>query len=564
MINASHWKELHGFDTALEHTYLDADLSLRSRRVFGKTTLYVPSVSVMVTGQVVLHDDILNGDYVQNEIVKGDNKRFLEKWAEPLSELLKSQWQLKDVSVSWSMDCGSGQILGFTTEAVNLIMELQKHIRVKVVNDATACRQELTKIGFPEATVKTLDILAHRDEREDVSSDKLVAIMHKDPRRYDTAYAYNPPDMLIGRSMFETDSIPSDWIEPLKNVDFVYVPSDFNRASFHAAGVNVSKIVIVPEAIDLHHFDPEIVKLDHSSSSSSSSNGGITLTSPETLPNPATFNFISVFKWEARKDWQSLLQAFYEEFGNSTTQSKEVNLYIRSSMAPENLEEFRSWKNRYIASSGVSQDLLPKVILLERFVPYIRMPHMYKAAQAFVTATHGEGWGLPIMESMSMALPVIVTNWSGTTSFTSHNSAYLINSHLVNAPQQGHKWAQIEIPELRSAMRQVVSQPSKASDIGKTAREHLLSKFNTVDSIKVILNHIAEQKPNFTMLKATRPAQQFSYSRSRYNSGTASATGGTSFGAGSTATPIATAFNWNAATTVEKHGQTLTKAKVTD
>ena len=31
--------------------------------------------------------------------------------------------------------------------------------------------------------------------------------------------------------------------------------------------------------------------------------------------------------------------------------------------------------------------------------------------------TLGEGWGLPTMEAMAMGLPVIVTNWGGSTEF---------------------------------------------------------------------------------------------------------------------------------------------------
>jgi len=40
---------------------------------------------------------------------------------------------------------------------------------------------------------------------------------------------------------------------------------------------------------------------------------------------------------------------------------------------------------------------------------------LYAASDAFVLPTRGEGWGLPIAEAMSMALPVIATYWSGPT-----------------------------------------------------------------------------------------------------------------------------------------------------
>eukprot|EP00438_Fugacium_kawagutii_P018093 Skav224622 [mRNA] locus=scaffold2059:94942:99298:- [translate_table: standard] len=43
------------------------------------------------------------------------------------------------------------------------------------------------------------------------------------------------------------------------------------------------------------------------------------------------------------------------------------------------------------------------------------LPRLYRAADAFVLPSRGEGWGRPHVEAMSMALPVIATNWSGST-----------------------------------------------------------------------------------------------------------------------------------------------------
>lgn len=38
----------------------------------------------------------------------------------------------------------------------------------------------------------------------------------------------------------------------------------------------------------------------------------------------------------------------------------------------------------------------------------------------------GEGWGLPIAEAMSMALPVIVSNCAGPIAYATNDNSYLI------------------------------------------------------------------------------------------------------------------------------------------
>ena len=50
----------------------------------------------------------------------------------------------------------------------------------------------------------------------------------------------------------------------------------------------------------------------------------------------------------------------------------------------------------------------------------------------------GEGWGLPVVEAMAMALPVIVTNWSGPTAYLDDTVGYPLRvEKLVDITQEG-------------------------------------------------------------------------------------------------------------------------------
>jgi glycosyltransferase involved in cell wall biosynthesis len=54
-------------------------------------------------------------------------------------------------------------------------------------------------------------------------------------------------------------------------------------------------------------------------------------------------------------------------------------------------------------------------------------PRFYKAGDAVVLPTRGEGWGRPQVEAMAMGLPVISTNWSGITGGRAAGSLYAIH-----------------------------------------------------------------------------------------------------------------------------------------
>ncbi len=67
------------------------------------------------------------------------------------------------------------------------------------------------------------------------------------------------------------------------------------REVFSASGVKPEKLVIIPESLDTTLYDP-----DH--------------TIPLDLDKKYahSFKFLSVFKWEERKGWSFLLQAYFE------------------------------------------------------------------------------------------------------------------------------------------------------------------------------------------------------------------------------------------------------------
>jgi len=106
------------------------------------------------------------------------------------------------------------------------------------------------------------------------------------------------------------------------------------------------------------------------------------------------------------------------------------------------------------------------------------LPGFFAEASAFVSATHGEGFGRPIVEAMSMSLPVIAPFWSGMTEYLTPDNSFAIAVSALepvgSGPFADHQWATVDEALLADAMRQVYEQPELARRKGLRARADVL------------------------------------------------------------------------------------------
>ncbi|KAJ9508024.1 hypothetical protein QJQ45_021361 [Haematococcus lacustris] len=203
------------------------------------------------------------------------------------------------------------------------------------------------------------------------------------------------------------------------------------------------------------------------------------------------FRFLSVFKWETRKGWDLLLQAYAAEFKGRS----DVELHIFTKEAFEQVgSSFVSYVRRVAgpllgispggAGEAAAWAALPRVYLHTQHVPEPDYPRVYRSVDALVIPTRGEGWGRPQIEAMAMALPVISTNWSGLTAFLDASVGYPlaieglaeVQDSGANAFEwfQGQRWALPSVPHLRHLMRFVVEHPQAAAAKGAAARARVV------------------------------------------------------------------------------------------
>ena len=66
--------------------------------------------------------------------------------------------------------------------------------------------------------------------------------------------------------------------------------------------------------------------------------------------------------------------------------------------------------------------------------------------KSFISLTHGEGFGRPLLEATMTGLPVIASGWSGQMDFLSQENSILLGGELVKVPKSQH-WKDIIVSE---------------------------------------------------------------------------------------------------------------------
>jgi radical SAM protein with 4Fe4S-binding SPASM domain len=291
----------------------------------------------------------------------------------------------------------------------------------------------------------------------------------------------------IGYTTFETDGIPAPWVESCNRMDEIWVPSRFNVETFANAGVRRNKLHVIP-----HGFDPKYYQPDK--------------TEPLVIGERKGFNFLSIFEWTYRKGWDVLIKAYLEEF----RPDEDVRLIIRSyqggGVTGKALPVAQQLSD-FIVSLGFDPGNIPAVEFLDSMVPAELMPALYKAADAFILPTRGEGWGIPFTESMLMRIPVIATDWSGHLEFMNRDNSYLIDIDGIvpvseeqvrdNPLYEGQSWAEPSVAHTRRLMRHVFENRDEARQKGRSSREHILNNFTIHHAAAKIadrLLHIEREK----------------------------------------------------------------------
>ena len=254
----------------------------------------------------------------------------------------------------------------------------------------------------------------------------------------------------------ETTQAPQSWVDACEQMDHIIVPSQHSKDCF--AETLAEKI----EVINFPARQTRSKKVD--------------------LKVSSDFNFLTVAQWNPRKNIEQTIFSFVQEF-----QNEEVGLILKLGIQGLLAE--------------LPQDRKCKVQLLHGTLSDEEMVSLYKNKNisAYISTSHGEGYGLPVFEAAQHGVPVIAPNWGGIKEF-SNNSIVEIDYEEKNL-EKHHSWDGVleetsswcfpDTNSVRSQMREVYNNTSKYKKQAKSLQNHIKENF-TEQHVNLCYNNVID------------------------------------------------------------------------
>jgi len=269
----------------------------------------------------------------------------------------------------------------------------------------------------------------------------------------------------IGIFFWELTKLPEHWLLLRHWIDEVWVYSDFVKNIFKYFSKNIHKI-------------PFVIEPKKKTKTKKYFN----------LP-ANKFIFLFVFDFNSnyeRKNPEAVAQTFKKAFGNS----KDVLLVIKSKNG--DLNENKQYKNQLI--SKIKN--LTNIKLIDKFLNQDEYWSLLHLCDAYISLHRAEGLGLTMAEMMSIAKPVIATNYSGNLEYMNSKNSCLVNYKLIKVKNyhgeygRNQQWAEPNINHASYYMKKIKNNKIYRSKLMMNAKKKLgyYSLDNQKKSILEILN----------------------------------------------------------------------------
>jgi glycosyltransferase involved in cell wall biosynthesis len=264
--------------------------------------------------------------------------------------------------------------------------------------------------------------------------------------------------------IFESTRLPPSYLSKLEGFDRVWVPSAWGRDTLISNGFSGLKIDVVPEGVNPKIFAPIATKAGWHDRSN------------------RPFRFLTIGKYEERKCYPLLLDAFGATFGNQS----QIELMIKADFF------LNHHRKRQQLEGEVASRNLRNVSLVWGDWPQTALSGAYQEADAFVLPTRAEGWGLPLIEALACGTPVLTTYHGGQSEFLSALSGKFREIAYSMTPIRdpeflrywpgidalGGEWAEPDFDSLCAGLSEVIKSHSLWTERARAASEIIRRDFS--------------------------------------------------------------------------------------
>ena len=365
--------------------------------------------------------------------------------------------------------------------------------------------------------------------QEEVKGQPDVLIDIRIPNEFATGAKFN-----IGITAgVETNIVSPEFLEGMNRMNLNIVPSKFTQNSFITSTYdkmqdlpngqkqkvaiikNEKPIQVLFEGIDTDVYRP---KQKHE----------LEKNVYEDLDNliKEEFAYLHVGQWgkggfgEDRKNIGVLIKSFLKSFANIKNPPA---LVLKTNGANFSLLDRHDTKKKIQQVKDMFKGVdLPNIYLIHGDFTIDEMSTLYNHPKigAFITCTHGEGFGRPMLEASCCDLPVIATKWSGHLDFLTDSESMLIDGFLKEVPKSAvwkpiileqSSWFDVNpadvVRKIRTFHKKRKLIQKKASRLGKKNRREFSLNAMAAEFNK-ILDEVFKQMPqsvnlNLPKLKKT-------------------------------------------------------------
>lgn len=309
-----------------------------------------------------------------------------------------------------------------------------------------------------------------------------------EPGTYDFSFQVQLPDewdMSLAKvnvgvtAAVETDKCNPAWIEKCNQADHIIVPSTFTKNVLKRSGPLETKVTVIPEWFN--------VGIDNKSKNS------INLNDDRFKKIKQKFNFLMIGTLTSkspesdRKNLENTIKWICEEF----KEDEDVGLVLKTNMGKGTTMD-RALCEKYIFDmlEKHRKTSFPKFYFLHGNMKSEQVNALYAHPniKAYVTATRGEGYGLPLVEAAASGLPIVATGWSGHLEFLDKDLFYDVDYNLKEIAEsrldnrifvKGVRWAEPVKESFQRQCRSIYEDYTNAKEKAKKQKERVFKGFNS-------------------------------------------------------------------------------------